>query len=268
MRDSDAPEQSYLDIIRRQQEGKLISFPDSTVEDSVKDQLHAAPSTSHQPAPMQKVNVTSDQGTVVPDSPYYRHGNQQQGNPHVQTSGAVSVPNAVPKETLVVHSPTGERLMGTDNALFLPSPSPVGPLTSILRSISGGDSPASSPSASSTVDMFYAKVPPQEIKELLSKRMSTDNRDDRKCLMRLAKRLPKWRTLGMYLNLPMSTLDELERTGVDADEKATNMLMLWVKESESGTRATLVESLEEADCMDLARELMYTGTIHPRGPVK
>ena len=110
--------------------------------------------------------------------------------------------------------------------------------------------------------------PPPEIQELLDKRMSVDDPKDRRCLLQLAKRLPKWRYFGLYLNLPESTLDEMERTGADADDKAVSMLFRWVKESQTGTRATLVKCLEEAECFELMHELRSTGSIKPRDPVK
>ena len=110
--------------------------------------------------------------------------------------------------------------------------------------------------------------PSPQIQELLDKRMMIDDPDDRRCLLQLAKRLPKWRYFGLYLNLPESTLAETDRSGVDADDKAVTMLMQWVKESQTGTRATLVHCLGEVGAVDLMYELKHTGTIKPRDPVK
>ena len=124
-----------------------------------------------------------------------------------------------------------------------------------------------SPTVSSTRGVD--RLPPSpEIQELLDKRMSVDDPADRRCLLQLAKRLPKWRYFGLYLNLPESTLDETDRSGVDADDKAVTMLMRWVKESQTGTRTTLVQCLEEVGYLELMQELKLTGAIKSRDPVK
>ena len=290
------PGETYQDVIKRQQEGQIIYFPDHAT-DAVRDRPRGGPSSdqsrggpssdqsrsgpssdrprgwpsSDQP---QQVPNTASYGTstasasMVPDSPYYRYGNQQQGNPHMQTSGGVNPAFAEPSKRLVLDMPTSsgtteEYPQHSDNPPFASSPSSL----SIPYGGSRGKSPAISPTQQSTPGYDHLSPSPQ-IQELLDKRMMIDDPDDRRCLLQLAKRLPKWRYFGLYLNLPESTLAEMDRSGVDADDKAVTMLMQWVKESQTGTRATLVHCLGEVGAVDLMYELKHTGTIKPRDPVK
>ena len=91
--------------------------------------------------------------------------------------------------------------------------------------------------------------------------MDVDNREDRRCLLRLASRLHSWKHLGLWLTIPQATISFIEAKQQLPVESATEMLFGWAKESATGTRQTLVEALADAGRRDLAEELIITGTF-------
>ena len=66
-------------------------------------------------------------------------------------------------------------------------------------------------------------------------------------------RLTDWKSLGLYLGLHISTLDEIQADEPDTHHRKMAMLHLWlsltdgVKDNGGATKAALVEALRKAD---------------------